>query len=128
MGMLNSEMKQSTPVRGAADYEQFIHNFTVNANGLLVVGYDGTFKYVNNTFCKYLGKDREWFMKKNVIDLILLGEQRRSIEVWENNKAESNMQDFINYWVIEGKEYKMHWILLWNDNEKQISYCVLKVM
>ena len=127
MGILNSEIKKSIPIQGVSKYREFIEEFAINSNGLLVMGYDGSFKYVNNTFCKYLEKNRTWFQDKNLTDVIDSKDLKETMEFWENNKEGSKKQDFINHWTIEGREYVMHWILFWNDNEEQVSYCVLKV-
>jgi PAS domain-containing protein len=123
VGYLMAEVK---PIE-VNPHHKFITDYAVCMNGILALDYDGQILYANDTFCSYLDVEKEWLLKQNFKDLVDAENYEKSMAFWNSNKTDSKMHDFTNYWTVNQTQIRMHWALFYNDNEKQVAYCVLNV-
>ncbi len=125
IGFLASEYKE---VKSVNRHGEFVKEFATRSNGLVALSFDGKFEFVNQTFADYLGKPVAWFYSVNYYDLLTEEENERSQAFWDKNKKSGSVeQHFVNWWTIDGVEYQMEWIKIFNDNDKKVAYCVLNV-
>lgn len=94
-----------------------------NKNGVLVIGFDGQIKYVNDTFAGFFGKDKKYFYNHPYKSMLSESEYLRSQAYWEENKT-INEGGFVNTWTIDGQEVTLMWTKTDNDLDKNLAFCV----
>lgn len=122
-----SGQKKTAKPKDPNPYQDFISQHTLEVNGILVIHFDGTIKYVNQSFAEYLDTTPEQLEETNYISYLSKYQKKRSEKAWieARESREKTLRNWKNIWTIDGKQYAIHWKYCYNDNEQQVACCVI---
>lgn len=124
---LDKELKNCKKMQTERSKQEFLKEYAASEFGLLIINYNGTIEYTNPTFDRYFGVKIGTFMGQPYSSYLSKKAYEESKNVWSKGKNKTELLDYTNYWTVEGKKKKCHWLKAYNDDFSQVAYCVLKI-
>lgn len=124
---LETELKKCKAIQGERSKQSFLKEYAASEFGLLIIKFNGDIEYTNPTFDRFFGVKVGHFIGKTYRDFLSEKEYEASKAAWSEGKDKTELLNYSNWWLVEGKRKKCNWIKAYNDHFNQVAYCVLRV-